>query len=310
MLKISVRQLSEPCLWCRDGREVAFDFTNECLSVYGVSYHHENQDLLAFAEQLRQLERFRQGSAELVSKSCDSELKLKFARPGGELWFSAKQHIASSPDEEVFSKDVSYFGQVDGEYVGAFLNSLIKAIQDGQPSREADTGAGSTARAEELLESIALRFEQRGYRVSRNTPLPHGPVADICASRKYLSWKRLALVSEHVVVKWVENAGVMDMQRLSDAGFQHGRKVAQAALLRGRLFCYVILPVIVTSNPRPELVEHIAAKPHRRRSLLEFPVVMDLTTGKASYFGTAGTGVDSFSDMRSVVLRLVGGQSV
>jgi hypothetical protein len=309
MLKISVRQLSEPCLWCRDGRELAFDFTDECLSLHGLSYHHENEDLLAFAEQLRQLERFRQGSATLVSKGYDSELRLKFARPGGELWFSAKHWSDGSQDEQMFHKEVSYCGEVDGEHVGTFLNTLIKEIEDTQP-RRTDADANLAARADRLLESIARRLDQAGYRVSRNIALPWGPIADICASRNYLSWKRLAVVSEHLVVKWVQKASVMDMRWLWDGGFQHVRNVTRTAFLQGGLFRYVIVPVIITGNPRPELMESVTARPPRRWSLVKFPVVIELSTGKASCFVGADMGRDSFADARAVVADLLEGDLV
>jgi len=162
----------------------------------------------------------------------------------------------------------------------------------------------------QLLDSIERRLRERRYKVSRDIQLPGGALVDITASRTYFSWKGLVILSQHVIIKRIDNATVADMKELFDAGFRFGKKVNRVPLLRGLQFGYMILPVIVSREPKSELIEYVSASPRKHWSLFEFPVVIDLSTGNVSYFRkTAAWGAFFFSDMRSVVSKYIEGKS-
>lgn len=66
----------------------------------------------------------RAGKAQLVSKAEDSVLILKFSRRGGGLVVSGRLEMNYTFDEDLFDEKVSYFEQIDSEFVGAFLKEL------------------------------------------------------------------------------------------------------------------------------------------------------------------------------------------
>ena len=153
----------------------------------------------------------------------------------------------------------------------------------------------------QLVETVAQRFREGGYRVESATRLPDRTLADVAASRTYFSWKGLVLVSQHVVIRQMENATVADMQALFQAGFRFGKKRNWVPLVRGLQFGYMVLPVIITANPHAELVQYARSMPRKHWALFEFPVVIDANTGHADYFrDTPFWGAFLFADMRSV----------
>jgi hypothetical protein len=157
---------------------------------------------------------------------------------------------------------------------------------------------------------MALRLHQGGYRVARAAQLPDGTLADIAASRTYFSWKGLVVISQHVVIRRMENATVADMQALFQQGFRFGKKRNWIPLVRGLQLGYMVLPVIITANPRTELVQYAGAPPRKHWALFEFPIVVNETTGQADYFrGTPLWGAFFFSDMRSVAAKFIEGAS-
>jgi ATP-dependent RNA circularization protein (DNA/RNA ligase family) len=129
MVEFIVKPLSEPCRDCDDGREVAFSYEDDLLSVRSASYHHEYRDLLTFAQHLRTLEQRRTGSAVLFSKAEDSIFRLGFARTGGELQYFASHVLRFHPDGAEFGESVRYFGEIPSESVGQFLSGLIREIE-------------------------------------------------------------------------------------------------------------------------------------------------------------------------------------
>lgn len=157
-----------------------------------------------------------------------------------------------------------------------------------------------------LTESIAQRFSEGGYKVSRGVTLPAGPVASVAASKTYFSWKGLVILSQHVVVQALDNAKIQDIQNLFDAGFRFGKHANHIPLLRGMQFGYMIIPIIVGTNPDSGLRLHVSSAPRKHWSLFEYPVFVDSQNGEASYFrGTAAWGAFFFSDLRKVIEKYV-----
>jgi hypothetical protein len=162
------------------------------------------------------------------------------------------------------------------------------------------------ATTEDIIESIARRLSEGGYRVSREVALPNGPVAKIAASRTYFSWKGLVILSQHIVVQQLDNAKTGDIQELFESGFRFGKHANRIPLLRGMQFGYMIIPVIVGANPDSALVPYVSALPRKHWSLFEYPVFVDSLKSKTfSFQGTAVWGAFFFSDLRRVVEKYI-----
>src|SRR5258708_22823304 len=101
----------------------------------------------------------------------------------------------------------------------------------------------------EIIDSIARRLSDGGYKVSREVALLDGPVAKVAASRTYFSWNGLVILSQHIVVRQLDNARTQDLQELFEAGFRFGKHANWVPLLRGMQFGYMIIPIIVCTNP-------------------------------------------------------------
>jgi hypothetical protein len=101
----------------------------------------------------------------------------------------------------------------------------------------------------EIIDSIARRLSEGGYKVSREVALPDGPVVKVAASRTYFSWKGLVVLSQHIVVLQLDNARTQDVQELFEAGFRFGKHANWVPLLRGMQFGYMIIPIIVGADP-------------------------------------------------------------
>jgi hypothetical protein len=159
------------------------------------------------------------------------------------------------------------------------------------------------------VDAIAKRLSEGRYRTDRSARLRNGSQVDLVGSRTYFSLKGLVLLSQHIVVKKVENANVPDLTTLFDTAFRFGKKRNWIPLLRGMQFGYMIIPVIVTLKLQPELAEYATARPRKHWSLFEFPVVVEADTGRVEYFrGTALWGGFYFSDMRQVAERFIVGR--
>jgi hypothetical protein len=157
-----------------------------------------------------------------------------------------------------------------------------------------------------IIESIARSLIQGSHKVSRDAALPGGPVASVTASRTYFSWKGLVVLSQHVVVRQLDNATMQDVQELFAAGFRFGKRANWVPLLRGMQFGYMIIPVIVGSEPDGGLVQYVSASLRKHWSLFEYPVVVD--SGKCETFhfqGTALWGAFFASEMRRVVEKYI-----
>jgi hypothetical protein len=75
------------------------------------------------------------------------------------------------------------------------------------------------ATTEGIIENIARRLSEGGYKVSREVTLPDGPTAKIAASRTYFSWKGLVILSQHIVVQQLDNARTQDIRRYLNPAF-------------------------------------------------------------------------------------------
>jgi hypothetical protein len=81
----------------------------------------------------------------------------------------------------------------------------------------------SMATTADIIDAIARRLSEGGYKVSHDVILPEGPVAKVAASRTYFSWKGLVVLSQHIVVRQLDNATAQDVRELFEAGFRFGK---------------------------------------------------------------------------------------
>src|SRR5271169_6459307 len=164
----------------------------------------------------------------------------------------------------------------------------------------------SMTTTDDIIDSIAQRLGKGGYKVSREVALPNGPMAKIAASRTYFSWKGLVILSQHIVVRQLDNARTQDIQELFEAGFRFGKRANWVPLLRGMQFGYMVIPIIVGADPDSALVQYVSASPRKHWSLFEYPVFVDSRNSKVFHFqGTAVWGAFFFSDLRRVVEKYI-----
>ncbi|HSY90993.1 MAG TPA: hypothetical protein VK812_06440 [Candidatus Binatus sp.] len=162
------------------------------------------------------------------------------------------------------------------------------------------------ATTEDIIESIARRLSEGGYKVSREVTLPNGPTAKIAASKTYFSWKGLVILSQHIVVQQLDKAKTQDIQALFESGFRFGKHANWIPLLRGMQFGYMIIPVIVGANPDGALVQYVSSSPRKHWSLFEYPVFVDSHNSETfSFQGTAVWGAFFFSDLRKVIEKYI-----
>jgi hypothetical protein len=109
------------------------------------------------------------------------------------------------------------------------------------------------------------------------------------------------ILSQHVVVRHIDNATRDDARALFETGFRFGKKANWVPLLRGLQFGYMIVPVLVGESPDAALIQAVSQCPPKHWSLFEYPVVVDLSANRTiSFRGTAAWGAFFFSDMREV----------
>jgi hypothetical protein len=162
------------------------------------------------------------------------------------------------------------------------------------------------ATSSEIIDDISRRLSEGGYKVSRAVSLPGGIAAKVTASRTYFSWKGLVILSQHIVVRELNNGRVQDVQDLFEAGFRFGKRANWVPLLRGIQFGYMVIPVIVGADPDSSLVRYVSAQPRKHWSLFEYPVVVDLRNRQTFYFqGTPIWGAFFFSDLRRLVEKYI-----
>lgn len=185
-----------------------------------------------------------------------------------------------------------------------------------------------------LVAAIEQRLRQAGYDVSLNVELPAAvetgarlvPVRPaIVAAKFYFCWKCFSYISQNIFVAEVPDAGVSQLDNLSAAGEQFTRQkrspqsyltameksfssmgpggTAQRIKARGS---YLIIPIVITKAPRPDLLARWATKPRLTMPIFRLPVVIDADSGAAYYYrGRAIWGGGVLSEMRSVASRLI-----
>ena len=187
-----------------------------------------------------------------------------------------------------------------------------------------------------VVAAIEQRLRQAGYDVSLNVELPaavetgarHGSVPvrpAIVAAKFYFCWKCFSYISQNIFVAEVPDAGVSQLDNLSAAGEQFSRQkrspqsylkameksfssmgpggTAQRIKARGS---YIIIPIVITKAPRPDLLARCATKPRLTMPMFRLPVVIDAGSGAAYYYrGRAIWGGGVLSEMRSVASRLI-----
>lgn len=114
------------------------------------------------------------------------------------------------------------------------------------------------------------------------------------------------LISQHLFIRYMEKPEVQDMQTLFQSGFKYAKSINRVPLLRGMHFGYMIVHCIMTAQveqdafdaiPEPippvssppksfetSLLRYVTNTPKSHFSLIEFPVLYDLSSGKAHYF--------------------------
>lgn len=154
------------------------------------------------------------------------------------------------------------------------------------------------------LANIDRRLSDSAYRMSRDVQLPGAGTAQLVASRAYLSWKGLVILSQHIVVQTIDSPTVADIQSLFESGFRIGKKRNRVPLIRGLQFGYQIIPVVIANVVSDELRQHVSEQQPKRWCLMGFPVVCDATSNDTFYFKrTPMWGALFFSDLRNVVSK-------
>lgn len=142
------------------------------------------------------------------------------------------------------------------------------------------------------------------YRISNNVELSDGTVSTMTASRTCFSWKGLVIQSQHILIVQMDKPSVYDFKQLFESGFTFAKKTNRVPLIRGLQFGYMVIPVIATSNPSDELIKYVESPPEKHWCIFEFPVLINLESGKTYYFQrTAFWGAFFFSDLRNIAQK-------
>ena len=131
--------------------------------------------------------------------------------------------------------------------------------------------------ADRLSECLA----QARYRIRTGEQLNAKPIRFVASKIK---WIPLAILSTHIVVLEKDQAKPQDIKELFDIGFRLAKRINRVPLLRGMQFAYAVIPLIVGKDPDSELLLYVASAPRPHWSLVEFPVVMDLTRHQVAFF--------------------------
>jgi hypothetical protein len=187
-----------------------------------------------------------------------------------------------------------------------------------------------------VIAAIEQRLRQAGYDVSLNVELPapvepgarggHAPVRPaIVASKFYFCWKCFSYISQNIFVAEVPDAGVSHLDTLSAAGAAFSRQkrsplsyltALEKSWLPMRLGgtmprikargSYIVIPIVITKAPRPDLLAYCAAKPRLLMPMFGLPTVIDTDNGALYYYrGRAIWGGSILSEMRSIPAQLI-----
>lgn len=153
----------------------------------------------------------------------------------------------------------------------------------------------------QFLDSVEQRMEGTKFKVSRDVALSDGSTVGLAARRNVFLWKGLVVLSQHILVMHRTAPTVADFQSLFHSGFEHAKKVNRVPLLRGMQFGYMVIPCIAGASMDGGVVGHVTGQPDKHWSLYEFPVAVDLGSGKTHYFqGRSVWGALFFSNLRTL----------
>ena len=136
----------------------------------------------------------------------------------------------------------------------------------------------------DFIYAVERNVSSAGFHVSRDVALADRTTASLVASRTTISWKRLGIISQHILLRHAPTATVEDFHALIDCGFVHANRTNRVPLLRGLFFCYLIVPCIAVDSATPDLIRFVTSRPRGHWAWSEFPVLHDLATGKTHYF--------------------------
>ena len=158
----------------------------------------------------------------------------------------------------------------------------------------------------EFLARTKTNLKNDKYRISTAIRATDNTQIDVVASKTYFSWKGLIVLSQHLLINYIENPTLKDEQTLFENGFKLGKKINKVPLLRGLQFGYMVIPIIVTKNIEKSLLTYATEMPPKHWALFEFPVIVDLAKNEVHYFKkTAAWGAFFFSDMRNTVSKYI-----
>ena len=113
----------------------------------------------------------------------------------------------------------------------------------------------------EFLEKTNTNLKNAKYRISTVEKFPDSAQIDLLASKTYFSWKGLVILSQHLLISYIENPTLRDEHDLFDRGFKLGKKINKIPLLRGLQFGYMIIPIIATKNVEESLLSYVTNTP-------------------------------------------------
>lgn len=153
-----------------------------------------------------------------------------------------------------------------------------------------------------VITSVRKELEMSGFRIVMEPQLHDGSMISIAASRTYFSWKCFILLSQHVLLKYIEDATIESLEQFYEQGFLYGKKVNKVPLFRGMQFGFIIIPCFIVNKADQQLIDYVTSRPRKHFAIFEFPVVHELSSGKTYYYEkTAVWGAVYFSEIRSLV---------
>jgi len=150
---------------------------------------------------------------------------------------------------------------------------------------------------------LSERLSQAHYRIRTGGQLNAAPVQFVASKTKLIP-VGLGILSTHIVVSEKDKASVSDEQDLFRKGFKLAKKINRTPLLRGMQFGYAILPLILGKDPDSELLSYASSHMKPRWALVEFPIVVDLTSNQVAFYrGTEFAGSAIRSILQGIIIQ-------
>jgi hypothetical protein len=187
-----------------------------------------------------------------------------------------------------------------------------------------------------IIAAVERRFREASYEVTLNVELPAPaesgagqgqlPIrAALVAAKFYFCWKAFSYISQNIFVAEAPDADVPYLESLTAAATQFSRQTRSplsyltpvekswlsmslggtAPRIKAR-GSYIVIPIVVTNAPHPDLLARCATKPRLIMPMFRLPSVIDATSGAMYYYrGRAIWGGAVLSEMRSVMSGLI-----